>query len=94
MNIAFSVFTNFTDLHRIHIILYHLLNANTLMIFYYFNQYFYLKVHLLMDSKNQLKSEMKNISQNYIPLKVQIQINKKIFSTERKIQKLIKEKKM
>lgn len=47
-----------------------------------------------MDNKNQLKSELKNISHNYIPLKVQIQINKKIFATERKIQKLIKEKKM
>jgi len=47
-----------------------------------------------MDNKNQLISELKNISQNYIPLKVQIQIDKKIFSTERKIQKLIKEKKM
>lgn len=41
----------------------------------------------------QLKLEMKNISQNYIPLKDQIQINKKVFSNERKIQKLIKEKK-
>jgi len=47
-----------------------------------------------MDNKNQLKSELKNISQNYIPLKVQIQIDKKIFATERKIQKLIKNKKM
>jgi len=48
----------------------------------------------MMDNKNQLKSELKNISKNYIPLKVQIQINKKIFATERKIQKLIKKKKM
>ncbi|XP_026821859.1 alanine--tRNA ligase, mitochondrial-like isoform X2 [Rhopalosiphum maidis] len=52
------------------------------------------KVHLLMDNKNKLKSELKNISQNYIPLNVQIQINKKIFAIERKIQKIIKEKKM
>lgn len=41
----------------------------------------------------QLKLEMEKISQNYIPLKDQIQINKKIFTIERKIQKLIKEKK-
>lgn len=47
-----------------------------------------------MDNMNQLKSELKNTSQNFIPLKVQIQINKKIFAIERKIQKLIKEKKM
>jgi len=47
-----------------------------------------------MDNMNQLKSELKNITQNYIPLKVQIQLNKKIFAIERKIQKLIKEKKM
>lgn len=46
-----------------------------------------------MDNINQLKSELKNISQNYIPLKVQIQINKTMFSIERKFQKLIKEKK-
>lgn len=52
------------------------------------------KVHLMMNHKNQLKSELKNVSQNYIPLNVQIQINKKIFATERKIQKIIKEKKM
>ncbi|XP_008178686.1 alanine--tRNA ligase, mitochondrial [Acyrthosiphon pisum] len=52
------------------------------------------KVNLLMDNMNQLKSELKSISQNYIPLKVQIQINKKIFAIERKIQKLTKEKKM
>jgi len=48
----------------------------------------------MMNHKNQLKSELKNVFQNYIPLKVQIQINKKIFATERKIQKIIKEKKM
>jgi len=47
-----------------------------------------------MDNMNQLKSELKNISQNYIPLKVQVIINKKIFAVERKIQKLTKEKKM
>lgn len=45
-----------------------------------------------MDHINQLKSEL-NTSQNYIPLKVQIQINKQIFALERKMQKLIKEKK-
>lgn len=48
----------------------------------------------MMDHNNQLKSELKNVSQNYIPLNAQIQINKKIFATERKIQKIIKEKKM
>lgn len=41
----------------------------------------------------QLQSELNNISQNYVPLNVQIQMNKKVFSLERKIQKLIKEKK-
>jgi len=46
-----------------------------------------------MDNKDQLKSELKNLAENYIPLKVQIEINKKIFAIERKIQKLIKEKK-
>lgn len=46
-----------------------------------------------MDHISQLKSELKNISHNYIPLKDQIQINKNIFTTERKLQKLIKEKK-
>jgi len=47
-----------------------------------------------MDNKNKLKSELKNINQNYIPLNIQIQINKKIFAIERKIQKIIKAKKM
>lgn len=50
-------------------------------------------MHLLMDYMNQLKSELKNISHNHIPLTIQIQVNKKIFAMERKIQKLKKDKK-
>lgn len=46
-----------------------------------------------MNLKNQLESELKNTSSNYIPLKVQLQMNKKLFAIERKIQKLLKEKK-
>jgi hypothetical protein len=42
---------------------------------------------------NQLKLELKNISKNYIPLNIQIQIKKKILATERNIQRLVKEKK-
>lgn len=44
----------------------------------------------LMDYVNQLKLELKN---NHVLLKVQIQTNKTIFAIERKIQKLLKEKK-
>lgn len=46
-----------------------------------------------MDLRNQLKLELKNTSSNYIPLKVQLQTSKKLFAIERKIQKLMKEKK-
>lgn len=46
-----------------------------------------------MDHVSELKFEMKNISHNFIPLINQIQINKNIFTTERKFQKLINEKK-
>lgn len=46
-----------------------------------------------MNHTDQLKSDLKDISQNYVPLKVQFQMKKKIFAIERKIQKLLKEKK-
>lgn len=42
---------------------------------------------------DKTKSELSNSSQTYVPLKIQIIIDKKIFALERKIQKLIKEKK-
>ncbi|XP_025408672.1 alanine--tRNA ligase, mitochondrial isoform X2 [Sipha flava] len=51
------------------------------------------KVNILLDHMNQLKLELKNISKNYIPLNIQIQIKKKILATERNIQRLVKEKK-
>lgn len=46
-----------------------------------------------MDHMNQLKSKFKNTSDNHVPLTIQLQVNKKIFAMERKIQKLKKEKK-
>lgn len=46
-----------------------------------------------MNHIDKLKSDLKDNSQNYVPLKTQFQINKKIFTIERKIQKLLKEKK-
>lgn len=42
---------------------------------------------------DKTKSELNNSSQTYVPLKIQIIIDKKIFALERKIQKLMKEKK-
>lgn len=42
---------------------------------------------------NRLKLELKNTTNNYIPLRIQIQIKKKMFAIERNIQKLVKEKK-
>lgn len=45
---------------------------------------------MLMNYVDQIKLQLKN---NYVPLKVQIQTNKTIFSIERNIQKLMKEKK-
>lgn len=42
---------------------------------------------------DELKSKLKNTSQNYVPLGIQLQVNKKMFALERKMQKLLKEKK-